>query len=149
MQHRKRTKVTAALMALCMLVSLIPMTAFGLELQSGSGLSKGDSIEGTDFYVTSRRNYAIAPDISEQVIVTNNAAGTSQTVANVMEVNTSGGHAKIVAGYGNRNPSEQGWTLKPPLLRHIPMNKKPARMLSAVSTHHGSTSTPASRPAIW
>ncbi len=112
MQHRKRTKVTAALMALCMLVSLIPMTAFGLELQSGSGLNKGDSIEGTDFYVTSRRNYAIAPDISEQVIVTNNAAGTSQTVANIMEVNTSGGRAKIVAGYGNRNPSEQGWTLK-------------------------------------
>lgn len=36
----------------------------------------------------------------------------SQTVANVMEVNTSGGRAKIVAGYGNRNPKEQGWTLK-------------------------------------
>lgn len=48
----------------------------------------------------------------ERVIITNNDAGNSQTVANVMEVNTSGGRAKIVAGYGNRNPSQEGWTLK-------------------------------------
>ena len=34
MQHRKRTKVTAALLALCMLVSLLPVTAFGLDPQS-------------------------------------------------------------------------------------------------------------------
>ena len=111
MQHRKRTKVTAALLALCMLVSLLPVTAFGLDPQSAE-LGKGSTIDGTGYHVTSVKNYSIAPDISERVIITNNDAGNSQTVANVMEVNTSGGRAKIVAGYGNRNPKEQGWTLK-------------------------------------
>lgn len=111
MQHRKRTKVTAALLALCMLVSLLPVTAFGLDPQSVE-LGKGSTIDGTGYHVTSVKNYSIAPDISERVIITNNDAGNSQTVANVMEVNTSGGRAKIVAGYGNRNPKEQGWTLK-------------------------------------
>lgn len=111
MQHRKRTKVVAALMALCMLASLLPVTALGLEPQSAE-LGKGSSIDGTGYHVTSVKNHSIAPDISERVIVTNNDAGNSQTVANVMEVNTAGGRAKIVAGYGNRNPKEQGWTLK-------------------------------------
>lgn len=111
MQHRKRTKVVAALMAFCMLASLLPVTALGLEPQSAE-LGKGSSIDGTGYHVTSVKNHSIAPDISERVIITNNDAGNSQTVANVMEVNTSGGRAKIVAGYGNRNPKEQGWTLK-------------------------------------
>ena len=111
MQHRKRTKVVAALMALCMLASLLPVTALGLEPQ-GAELGKGSSIDGTGYHVTSVKNHSIAPDISERVIITNNDAGNSQTVANVMEVNTAGGRAKIVAGYGNRNPKEQGWTLK-------------------------------------
>lgn len=111
MQHRKRTKVVAALMALCMLASLLPVTALGLEPQ-GAELGKGSSIDGTGYHVTSVKNHSIAPDISERVIITNNDAGNSQTVANVMEVNTAGGRAKIVAGYGNRNPSQEGWTLK-------------------------------------
>lgn len=93
MQHRKRTKVTAALLALCMLVSLLPVTAFGLDPQSVE-LGKGSTIDGTGYHVTSVKNYSIAPDISERVIITNNDAGNSQTVANVMEVNTSGAGPK-------------------------------------------------------
>ncbi|MFQ9052898.1 MAG: phosphodiester glycosidase family protein [Oscillospiraceae bacterium] len=94
-----------------MLVSLLPVTAFGLDPQSAE-LGKGSTIDGTGYHVTSVKNYSIAPDISERVIITNNDAGNSQTVANVMEVSTAGGRAKIVAGYGNRNPKEQGWILK-------------------------------------
>lgn len=52
MQHRKRTKVTAALLALCMLVSLLPVTAFGLDPQSVE-LGKGSTIDGTGYHVTS------------------------------------------------------------------------------------------------
>lgn len=48
MQHRKRTKVTAALLALCMLVSLLPVTAFGLDPQSAE-LGKGSTIDGTGY----------------------------------------------------------------------------------------------------
>ena len=101
----------STLLMLCMLLSLLPMTALGVNTSSAE-LVKGSRIDGTDYHVTSLKNYAVAPDISERVIITNNDAGNSQTVANVMEVNTANGRAKIVAGYGNRNPSEQGWTLK-------------------------------------
>ena len=113
-----RTKrILSIVLTLCMLVSLFPATALGLDAAAqtqsqGTEVVKGSSIPGTGYHVTSVKNYSIAPDISERVIITNNAAGNSQTVANVMEVNTAGGRAKIVAGYGNRNPKEQGWTLK-------------------------------------
>lgn len=82
MQHRKRTKVTAALLALCMLVSLFPATALGLDAAAqtqsqGTEVVKGSSIPGTGYHVTSVKNYSIAPDISERVIITNNDAGVS------------------------------------------------------------------------
>jgi tyrosine-protein phosphatase YwqE len=114
-----RTKrILSLVLTLCMLLSTFPVTALGLDTipaqaqSQSTEVSKGSDIPGTGYHVTSMKNYAIAPDISERVIITNNDAGTSQTVANVMEVNTAGGRAKIVAGYGNRNPKEQGWTLK-------------------------------------
>ncbi|MGM9912823.1 leucine-rich repeat protein [Floccifex sp.] len=73
-------------------------------------ISKNDTIEGTDYHVTSLKKYSVAPDVSEKVIVTNNEEGNLQTVANVMEINTSGGKAKVVGGYGKRNPATEGWT---------------------------------------
>ena len=111
---RQLHRVLSVLLCLCMLAGMLPAYALAADSKAAgsSELTKGSSIEGTDYSVTSLKNYAIAPDISEKVIITNNAAGNSQTVANVMEVNTAGGRAKIVAGYGNRNPKEQGWTLK-------------------------------------
>ena len=113
MHKSKSAKFLALLLCAVMIIGLLPCQAFADAGQTGApGLEKGSRIDGTEFSVTSLRNYAIAPDISERVIITNNDAGNSQTVANVMEVNTAGGRAKIVAGYGNRNPKEQGWTLK-------------------------------------
>ncbi len=113
MHKSKSAKFLALLLCAVMIIGLLPCQAFADAGQTGaSGLEKGSRIDGTEFSVTSLRNYAIAPDVSERVIITNNDAGNSQTVANVMEVNTAGGRAKIVAGYGNRNPKEQGWTLK-------------------------------------
>ena len=103
---RQLHRVLSVLLCLCMLAGMLPAYALAADSKAAgsSELTKGSSIEGTDYSVTSLKNYAIAPDISEKVIITNNAAGNSQTVANVMEVNTAGGRAKIVAGYGNRNP---------------------------------------------
>ena len=113
MHKSKSAKFLALLLCAVMIIGLLPCQAFADADRTGaSGLEKGSRIDGTEFAVTSLRNYAIAPDISERVIITNNDAGNAQTVANVMEVNTAGGRAKIVAGYGNRNPKEQGWTLK-------------------------------------
>ena len=113
----KTKRLLSVALTLCMLLTLLPVTAMAdndasaVQTQA-TEVVKGSAIPGTGYHVTSVKNYSIAPDISERVIITNNDAGNSQTVANVMEVNTSGGRAKIVAGYGNRNPKEQGWMLK-------------------------------------
>ncbi|MFR4995057.1 MAG: phosphodiester glycosidase family protein [Oscillospiraceae bacterium] len=118
-------RITALFLCVMLLLSTLPTAAFAIKgtdtnPQStdaitstvSNNLSKGSNIDGTSYRVTSVKNYSIAPDISESVIITNNDAGNSQTVANVMQVNPNEGRAKIVAGYGNRNPKELGWTLK-------------------------------------
>ena len=118
-------RITALFLCVMLLLSTLPTAAFAIKgtdtnPQStdaitstvSNNLSKGSNIDGTSYRVTSVKNYSIAPDISESVIITNNDADNSQTVANVMQVNPNEGRAKIVAGYGNRNPKELGWTLK-------------------------------------
>ena len=118
-------RITALFLCAMLLLSTLPTAALAIEETDtnpqsaeaststvSNSLTKGGHIDGTNYRVTSVKNYSIAPDISESVIITNNAAGNSQTVANVMQVNPNEGRAKIVAGYGNRNPKEQGWTLK-------------------------------------
>ena len=112
MQHRKRTKVTAALLALCMLVSLLPVTAFGLDPQSAE-LGKGSTIDGTGYHVTSVKNYSIAPDISERVIINSDAcrekieaANMTYMPLNAQETNDildsmSGNFEKIINAYLN------------------------------------------------
>ncbi len=117
--------ITALFLCVMLLLSTLPTAAFAIKGTDTNpqstdaitstvlnNLSKGSNIDGTSYRVTSVKNYSIAPDISESVIITNNDAGNSQTVANVMQVNPNEGRAKIVAGYGNRNPKELGWTLK-------------------------------------
>ena len=118
-------RIAALFLCVMLLLSTLPTAAFAIKgtdtnPQStdaitstvSNNLSKGSNIDGTSYRVTSVKNYSIAPDISESVIITNNDAGNSQTVANVMQINPNEGRAKIVAGYGNRNPKELGWTLK-------------------------------------
>ena len=118
-------RITALFLCVMLLLSTLPTAAFAIKGTNtnpqstdaitstvSNNLSKGSNIDGTSYRVTSVKNYSIAPDISESVIITNNDAGNSQTVANVMQVNPNEGRAKIVAGYGNRNPKELGWTLK-------------------------------------
>ena len=110
-------KAISILLVFVMCLSLLPANAIAkdssrTEQPLSTELNKGSEIPGTAYHVISKKNYSIAPDISESVIITNNDAGNSQTVANVMQVNPNEGRAKIVAGYGNRNPKELGWTLK-------------------------------------
>lgn len=106
-------------------MSLIPVTALGLQPQSAE-LGKGSSIDGTGYHVTSVKNYSIAPDISERVIITNNDAGNSQTVANVMEVNTSGGRAKIVPATATATPARRAGRSRPPPIRRTSTKKRAA-----------------------
>ena len=116
---KKFQRLCALFLTLCVTVSTLPTFAMAegaqaavqAQSQTASDLSKGDAVAGTDYVVTSRKNYSIAPDVRESVIITNNVEGDSQTVANVMEVNVSNGYAKLAAGYGTRNPAKDGWKL--------------------------------------
>ena len=117
-QIRRWTRVLSLALCICMLAGLLPVQALADETETVQALSgdareitKGSPIDGTDYYVTSLKNYAIAPDISEKVIMTNTAEGDSQTVANVMEMDLSNGYVKLAAGYGSLNPASEGWKL--------------------------------------
>ena len=108
----------AAFIAVCIAAvpGLSPTTVLAEDastaaIEQTQDISKGSVISGTDYSVTSVKTYAIAPDITERTIVTNNADGTSQTVANVMEINTANGNAKLAASYGNVDPAKDGWKM--------------------------------------
>lgn len=113
-KNKKAVRILSVLICICIVCGIVPFQAFAVTdqtVQSERRLEKNDPIEGTDYHVTSVKDYSIAPDIQERVITTNNAAGDSQTVANVMEINPNNGVAKIVAGYGHLNPAAEGWTM--------------------------------------
>ena len=104
-------KAISILLVFVMCLSLLPANAIAkdssrTEQPLSTELNKGSEIPGTAYHVISKKSYSIAPDISESVIITNNDAGNSQTVANVMQVNPNEGRAKIVAGYGRRTSTK-------------------------------------------
>ena len=118
-RNKRMFRLLSLLLCVCMAFSaFLPLNVMADPTETEqtaataeSGLSKNDPIDGTSYHVTSVKDYAIAPDIREQVITTNNDAGNSQTVANVMQINPNNGSAKIVAGYGHLDPSKEGWTM--------------------------------------
>ena len=65
---RQLHRVLSVLLCLCMLAGMLPAYALAADSKAAgsSELTKGSSIEGTDYSVTSLKNYAIAPDISER-----------------------------------------------------------------------------------
>ena len=118
MKTQRFNRCFALVVVFFLLVGMLPVSAMAAETSTDAAetnpvgtLEKSSAIEGTDYIVTSVKNYAIAPDISERVITTNNLEGTSQTVVNVMEVNPNNGYAKIVTGYGKLDPTNEGWTM--------------------------------------
>ena len=76
-------------------------------------IERGIPIDGTDYVVTSRKAYSVAPDVTEWSITTNTTDRQRQTVAQVLEVNVNNGYAKLAGGYGYRDPASQGWVMKP------------------------------------
>ena len=135
-----------------MTLAVQPEEKLTAQLQAAStaaDLSKGDAVDGTSYLVTSRKNYSIAPDIRESVIITNTAAGDSQTVANVMEISVANGYAKLAAGYGNRNPAQDGWKMATTTNQVHLYENTMGKMWWAPSTHPCSTSPAANPWVIW
>ena len=56
---RMAKKTLAFLLVFCMVAALLPTTVLVAEASAAGSIGKGDSIEGTDLYVTSVKNYPL------------------------------------------------------------------------------------------
>lgn len=103
--HVKK-RCTALLLTLCLLVGMLPTGA----LAAGSD-SAGDLV------VVSTKEYAIAPDITERELITNNSSLSAQQAGHIMEVKL-GGYADIIVGYNDYNipaiQSGSNWGMEEP-----------------------------------
>lgn len=92
-----RKRLTAVLLVLCMVFSLLPASALATGDVAGTeGAASAGSV------VVSKKTYAVAPDITEYELTTNNSGLTAQQAGHVMEVNL-GSSAEIITGYNDYN----------------------------------------------
>ena len=86
------------LLALCMVVSLIPMQVLAVDTKAEGGL-------GTlGIQQISEKKYAVTPDVTEYEWILNNASLTQQMMGHVMEIKVGeGSTASVAVGYGDDN----------------------------------------------
>lgn len=74
--------------------------------------------ENGDIQQISKKEYAIAPGITEYELVTNNSELSAQQVGHIMEVDLQSGYADIIAGYNDYNieaiASGNNWGMRKP-----------------------------------
>ena len=91
-----RRRMLTGLLALCMVVSLIPMQVLAVDTKAEGGL-------GTlGIQQISEKKYAVTPDVTEYEWILNNASLTQQMMGHVMEVKVgTGSTASVAVGYGD------------------------------------------------
>lgn len=93
-----RKRLLTILLALCMVVSLLPVQVLAVDVSADSGLGTMGirQILG--------KKYAVTPDVTEYEWVLNNDALTQQMMGHVMEVKVGkSSTASIAVGYGDDN----------------------------------------------
>ena len=83
-------KITSFLLALIMLASIVPVTAFAVEYTDD---------EDHYFKLVSQREWELAPGIVESEIILNNEAGTTRQVTHVVEVDINNPYTKVMPSY--------------------------------------------------
>lgn len=91
-----RRRMLTGLLALCMVVSLIPMQVLAVDTKAEGGL-------GTlGIQQISEKKYAVTPDVTEYEWILNNASLTQQMMGHVMEIKVGeGSTASVAVGYGD------------------------------------------------
>lgn len=91
-----RRRMLTVLLALCMVVSLIPMQVLAVDTKAEGGL-------GTlGIQQISEKKYAVTPDVTEYEWILNNASLTQQMMGHVMEIKVGkDSTASVAVGYGN------------------------------------------------
>lgn len=93
-----RRRMLTVLLALCMVVSLIPMQVLAVDTKAEGGL-------GTlGIKQISEKKYAVTPDVTEYEWILNNASLTQQMMGHVMEIKVGkDSTASLAVGYGDDN----------------------------------------------
>jgi len=91
-------QLLAILLSIVMLIGMLPMNAFAVV----------EYTQGEDDYykLVSKKDWELAPGVSESEIVLNNAAGSHRQVAHVVEVDIHNEYTKVI-------PSSKGMTPTP------------------------------------
>lgn len=91
-----RRRMLTVLLALCMVVSLIPMQVLAVDVAAGSGL------DTLGIRQISEKKYAVTPDVTEYEWILNNASLTQQMMGHVMEIKVGkDSTASVAVGYGD------------------------------------------------
>jgi exopolysaccharide biosynthesis protein len=95
-EEMMRRRMLTILLALCMVVSLIPMQVLAVDTKAEGGL-------GTlGIQQISEKKYAVTPDVTEYEWILNNASLTQQMMGHVMEIKVGkDSTASVAVGYGD------------------------------------------------
>ncbi len=84
-------KILATALAVLMIFSILPMSAFATEFDV--------SVSGNYYTVISENQYALAPGATETELVLNNAEGSDRKVVHYFEVDTKNENIEVLPGY--------------------------------------------------
>ena len=108
MERKTRKQLLSILLCVALVFSMFPQTILAAE---SDGSADNDVVE------ISKKEYVLAPDITEYELVTNNQKLSRQQVGHVMEVEL-GGYAEIRVGYSDYNieaiKSGSNWAMTKP-----------------------------------
>lgn len=100
-------KLLAFLLSVCVLASMVPMTAF----------ADNNSNSGDNIVQISKKEYAITPGVTEYELITNTSDLSSQQVGHIMEINPDSS-SEIRVGYNdyqiNTIASGNNWAMRKP-----------------------------------
>ena len=87
--------------AIVMIVVTIPIITYAVGIDFDTSKDDYNS-------VVSHKSYAVAPGITEQTVILNDASGNNQNVCYTMEVDLSNKNVELLSGYKDMDPSNWG-----------------------------------------
>ena len=94
---QKASKILAALLSVLMLFSVMPMSAF-----AAVDYAHNEAASSDDYYdVISKKDWDLAPGISESEVVLNNDAGDRRQVVHLMVADMNNPYTKVTTSYTN------------------------------------------------
>ena len=97
----KAKKLVALLVTACMMMSLVPLSAF-----AAYDYAHNESASSDGYYnIISKNDWDIAPGIKETEIVLNNNAGDRRQVIHLMEADITNPYTRVISSYTNMDTS--------------------------------------------